>query len=99
MIMPAMVAGQSRAEEGQGAVRPVICAASVPAAEMACRMDPGMSVLEGSNVQDNLATYFGGAVVRGGGNEAGEAEDVFGAITGSGDGSGSIGSTQGRRRW
>jgi hypothetical protein len=32
-------AGQSRAEEGQGAVGPAICAAHVPAVEMACGMD------------------------------------------------------------
>jgi hypothetical protein len=45
--------GQSGAEEGQGAVGPAICTAGVPAAEMACRMDLGMSILEGSSVLAN----------------------------------------------
>ncbi len=45
-----MAAGQSGAEEGQGAVGPVICAAGVPTVEMAYGVDPGTSVLEGRDV-------------------------------------------------
>jgi hypothetical protein len=44
---------QSRAEEGQVAVRPAICTAGAPAADMACRVDPGTSILEGSDVLAN----------------------------------------------
>ncbi len=61
-------------EEGQGAVGPAICAADVPAAEMACRVDPGTSVLEGSNILANWAMDISGAVDRGSSNKAGEAE-------------------------
>jgi hypothetical protein len=68
--MTAMVAGRSRAEEGQGTVGPAICAAGVPTAEMACRVDLGTSVLEGSNVQENWSTDFGGMV--GGGQQRGQ---------------------------
>jgi hypothetical protein len=85
-----MAAGQRGAEEGQGAVRPVICAAGVPAAEMACGVDPGTSVLEGSNVQKNWATDFVGMVGGGGSNKAGEAEDILDAITSGGGSSRSI---------
>jgi hypothetical protein len=35
----------------------------------------------------------------GSGNKAEEVEDVLGTITGAGDGSGSIVSTQGGRQW
>jgi hypothetical protein len=96
-----MAAGRSRAEEGQGTVGPVICtaAAGVPAAEMVCGVDPGTSVLEGSNVQENWAMDFGGMVGWGSGNEAGEAEDVLGAITGSGGSSGFIASARGGWQW
>ncbi len=83
-ITTAMAAGQSGAEEGQGAGRPAICAAGVPAAEMACRVDLGTSVLEGSNVHKNWAMDFGGMVGGGGGNKAGEVEDVLGAIVSGG---------------
>jgi hypothetical protein len=67
------VAGQSRAKEGQGAVGPAICTADVPTAEMACRVDPGTSLLkgrEGSKVLANWATDIGGAMSRGVGEEA-----------------------------
>jgi hypothetical protein len=71
----AMAVGQSRVEEGQGAAGPAICTTHVPAAEMACGVDPGTSVLEGSNIQENWATDFGGLVGGGGGDKAGvEAE-------------------------
>ncbi len=60
--MTAMVAGQSGVEESQGTVGPAICTAGVPAVEMACRVDLGTSVLEGSNIQKNWATDFGGMV-------------------------------------
>ncbi len=56
MTTTTMAAGWSGAKEGQGTAGPVICAACVPAAEMACWQDPGMSVLEGSNVMANWAT-------------------------------------------
>ncbi len=62
--MTAMGVGQSRAEKGQGAVRPAICTTGVPAVEMACRVELGTSVLEGSDVQENWVTDFGG-VARG----------------------------------
>ncbi len=62
-------------------------------------MDPGTSVSEGSNVQENWATDFGGVVGRGGGNKAGEAEDVLDAIAGSRGGSGAILSTWSGRGW
>ncbi len=94
----AMAAGWSRAEEGQRAVIPAICAADVPTVEMACRVDLGKSVLEGSNIKENWATNFGGVVGGGGGNKAGEVEDVLDAITSGGGGSGSIMSTQGGRQ-
>jgi hypothetical protein len=94
-----MAAGQSRAEEGQGAVGPMICAAGVSAAEMACGVDPGTSVLEGSNIQENWATDFGGAVGGGGGNKAGEAEDVLDAISSGGGSSRSNASARGGQQW
>jgi hypothetical protein len=39
------------AEEGQDAVGPTIGAAGVPVVKMACRVDPGTFILEGSNFQ------------------------------------------------
>jgi hypothetical protein len=60
--MTAMVVGRSGAEEGQGAVGSAICAAGKPASEMACGVDQGMSILEGSNVQNLWAMDFGGVV-------------------------------------
>ncbi len=95
--MTAMVAGQSRAQEGQGTVGPAICAARVPAAEMACGVDPGTSILEGSDVQKNWATDFGDMVGGGGSNKTGEPEDILGAIVGGRGISGSITATRGRR--
>jgi hypothetical protein len=71
-----MVAGQGRVEEGQGAVQPAICAAGVPAAEMACGVDPGTSVLEGSK---DPADIFG-ALGRGGSDNAGGAEAILSAM-------------------
>ncbi len=94
-IATAMAVGRSRAEEGQGAVGPAICAAGVPAARMACGVDPGTSVLEGSNIQENWATDFGSVVGRGGGDKAGELEDVLGTIAGGRGSSCSIASTRG----
>jgi hypothetical protein len=44
--MTATAAGCSGVEEGQGTVGPAICIDGVPAVEMACRVNPGMSVLE-----------------------------------------------------
>jgi hypothetical protein len=81
--MTATGAGRSVAEEGQGSVGSVICAAGVPAVEMACRVDPGMTILErreGSNVLANWAMDISGAVVRGSGDKTREAEDVLGTI-------------------
>ncbi len=94
-------AGRSEAEEeGQGTIGPTICAAGVPAAEMVCRVDPGMSVLEGSNVLANWATNIGSMVGGGGDDKAGEAEDIFSAIDGgSGGASGAIVSTRCRQQW
>jgi hypothetical protein len=66
-----MAAGQSGAEEDQGAVGPAICAAGLPTAEMACWVDLGTSILEGSNVQENWAMDFGGMVGGDSGNKAG----------------------------
>jgi hypothetical protein len=94
-----MAASQSGVEEGQGTVGTAICAAGVPAAEMACGVDPGMSVLEGSNVQKNWATDFGGVVGGGGGDKAGEAEDVLSTIASGGGSSSSIATAQGGRQW
>ena len=102
MTTTAMAAGQGRAEEGQGAVRPVICAAGVPTAEMACGVDPGASVLEGregSNILANWTTDIGVAVDGGGGNKVGEVEDVLGTIAGDGGSSGAITSARGGRQW
>jgi hypothetical protein len=90
-----MAVGWSRVEEGQGAVEPAICAAGVPTAKMVCRVDPGTSVLVGSDIQENWAMNFGGMVGGGSGNKAREAEDVLGTIAGGGGGSGSIASTRG----
>ncbi len=94
MTLTVTAAGRSGAEEGQGAVGPAICADGVPAVEMACGVDPGMSVLEGSDVLANWATDIGGAVGAGSGYEAGEVEDILGAITGGG----AVVSAQGRRQ-
>ncbi len=77
MIMTAMSVGRSRAEEGQGTVGPAICAAGVLTEEMACRVDLGKSVLEGSNIQEYWAMDFGGMMGRGGGNKARVVEDVL----------------------
>jgi hypothetical protein len=92
-----MAAGRSGAEEGQGTIGPATCAAAagVPAAEMACGVDQGMSVLEGSNVQENWAMEFGSVVGGGSGDKAREVEDVLGAIAGNRGGSGSIASARG----
>ncbi len=62
--------------------------------EMACGVDPGTYVLERSDAQENWAMYFGGMVGKGGGNKAGEAEDILGAIACGGGSSGSIVSAQ-----
>jgi hypothetical protein len=80
----AMAAGQSRVEEGQGTVGLAIYAAGVPAAEMACGVDPDTSVLERSNILSNWATDIGNKVSGGGGDKTGEAEDILGTIVGSG---------------
>jgi hypothetical protein len=93
--MTVMAAGRSGAEEDQGAVCPTICAAGVPAEKMACRADPGTSVLEGSDVLANWAMDIGSMVGRGSGVKAGETEDVLGAIAGGGGGSSAIASTRG----
>ncbi len=91
---------QSGAEEaGNGAVEPAISAAGVPTAEMACGVDPGTSVLEGSNVQENWATDFSCMVGGGSGGKAKEAEDILGAIASGMGGSSSIASTRGGRQW
>jgi hypothetical protein len=94
--------GWSRAEDGQGADGPTICTAGVPTAEMACGVDPGASVLEGregSNILANWTTDIGVAVDGGGGNKAGEVEDVLGTIAGDGGSSGAITSARGGRQW
>jgi hypothetical protein len=65
-----MAAGKSGAEEDQGAVRSAICAAGLPAVEMACKVDHCTSVFEGSNVQENLTMDFGGTVGGDSGNKA-----------------------------
>ena len=82
-------------EKVQGSVGPAICAASVPAVKMACGVDLDTSVLEGSNVLANWAMDIGGAVGRGGDKKVGKAEDILGAITGSGGGGGAIASARG----
>jgi hypothetical protein len=43
-----------------------------------------MSVLEGSDAQENWAMDFGGVVAGGSGDKAGEAEDILGTIAGDG---------------
>jgi hypothetical protein len=95
--MTATAAGQSGAEEGQHTNKPAICAAGVPAAEMACGVDWGTSVFGGSNILEHWATENGGAVGRGSGNKAGEAEDVLSTIPGGGGSSGNVASKQGGR--
>jgi hypothetical protein len=90
-----MAAGQSGAEEGQSTARPMICAAGVPAAEVPCVVDPGTSVLEGSDILANWVTDIGSTVGGGGSNKAKEAEDVLGTITSSGGSSGTVVSMQG----
>jgi hypothetical protein len=97
--MTAMVVGQSGAEEDQGAVGPAICAAGALAAEMACGVDPGTSILEGSNVLANWATDIGNAVGGGSGGTAGEAKDILGTITGGRDSGGGVASARGGRQW
>jgi hypothetical protein len=95
--MTVTVAGWSRAEESQGTVRPTICAAGVPAAEMACGVAPGTSDLEGreeSNALANWETDIGGAVGGSSGDKAGEAEDVLSAIAGGRGSSSAVTSTQ-----
>jgi hypothetical protein len=62
---------------------------------MACGVNSGTSVLEGSSILENWATDISSRVGRGSGDKAGEAEDVLGAIAGSGGGSSAILSTQG----
>jgi hypothetical protein len=96
--MTATATGRSGAEEGQGTVGPAIYAAGVPAAGMACGVDPGTSVLEESNILANWTMDIGGAVGKGGGNKVGEVEDILGTIAGGGSG-GTVASTQGRRQW
>jgi hypothetical protein len=93
--MTAMAAGQSGAEEGQGTVRPTICAAGAPAPDMACRVDPCTSVLEGSNVLAHWATDICMAVGGDGDNKVGEAEVALDTITGSKGSSGTIASAWG----
>jgi hypothetical protein len=46
---------QSKAEEGQDAVGPSIYTAGVPAVEMACGVNLGMSILEGREGSNDLA--------------------------------------------
>ncbi len=97
----AMAMGQSGAEEGQGTFGPAICAAHVPAAKMACGVDPSTSILEWSDVQKNWATDFGGVVGggRGGGNKAGDPKEVLCTIAGGGGGNSSIATARGGWRW
>ncbi len=93
------MAGQSRAKEGQGAVGPAICTADVPAAEMACGVDLGTSVLErreGSKVLANWATDI--AVGRGIGDKAVVVENVLGTIASGGGGDCTVASALGGRR-
>ncbi len=47
-ITTVMTVGQSGVEDGQGTVGPVICAAGVPAAEMACGVDPACPFWRGA---------------------------------------------------
>jgi hypothetical protein len=82
MITTAMAVGWSRVEEGRETVVPTICTAGVPTTEMACGVDLGTSILEGSNVQENWATDFSGLVGRSSSNKAREAKDVLGTIAG-----------------
>jgi hypothetical protein len=100
--MSATTADRSGAKEGQGAVRSMICAAGVPAVEMACRVDLGTSVLEGregSNILANWAIDIGGAVGGGSGNKAVEVEDILGTIACGRGSSSAVASALGRWRW
>jgi hypothetical protein len=97
MTTTATTAGRRGGEETQGAVRPAIGAVGVPAANMACRVNLGTPVsLKRSAVLANWSTDIGGAVGRGSSNNAGEAENVLGAIPGCGGSSSSVMSTRGR---
>jgi hypothetical protein len=98
-VTTATAAGRRGMEESQGNVRPTICAAGVPTAVMVFGVDLGTSALEGSNVQKNRATDFGSVVALGGGDKAGESEDVLGAIAGGGGGSGFIVTSRGGWQW
>jgi hypothetical protein len=62
---------------------------------MACWVNPGMSVLEGSNVLANRATDISGVVGGGVGNKAGVAEDDLGAITNGVGSGGAVASARG----
>jgi hypothetical protein len=93
-----MAVGQSGAEEGQGTARPAICTDGVPAAEMACGVDPGTSILEGSKVLANWAMDINGTVGGGGSNKAKEVEDVIVTIAGVEGGGRAIMSAWGGRR-
>ena len=70
----------------------------MPAAKMACGVDPDKSVLEGSNVLATWATDFGGVVGGGSSKQAMEAEDILATISGGRGGSSLIASTQGGRQ-
>ncbi len=54
-----MAADRSRVEEGHGRVGSMICTAGVPAVEMACGVDPGRSIFEGSNILANWEMDIG----------------------------------------
>jgi hypothetical protein len=97
MTTTATAAGRNGAEEGQGALGSTTCNAGVPVSEMSCGVNPGTSVLEGSNVLANWAMDIGGTVREGSGDKAGEVEDILGTITigGGGGGGGAIKSARG----
>ncbi len=66
---------------------------------MACGVDLGTYVMEGSNSQENWAMDFGRVVCRGNSNKVREAEDILGIIAGSGGSSNSIASIWGGWQW
>jgi hypothetical protein len=69
----------------------------VPTLEIACGVDPGTSVFEGSSVLVNWAMGIGGVVGWGSGNKAGEVDNLLSAIAGGGGGSSAIARTRGKQ--
>ncbi len=66
---------------------------------MACGVDLGMSILEGSGILAKWKMDIGGTVGKGSSNKGGEAEDILGTIAGGGGGGGGGAVMSTRGRW